>query len=60
MCDMCSNIVIRLSILDMWSVLFVMYVDTALTYMSSDCTECTGHVVSVILVIPPPTCVVIQ
>ena len=44
--DVCSNIVIGLSVLDMWSVLFVMYVGRMSLY--SDWTERTGHVVSVV------------
>ena len=46
MWDVCSNIVIGLSVLDMWSVLFVMYVGRMSLY--SDWTERTGHVVSVV------------
>ena len=49
MWDVCSNIVIGLSVLDMWSVLFVMYVGRMSLY--SDWTECTGHVVSVVCLI---------
>ena len=41
-----SNIVIRLYALDMWSVLFVMYVGGMFKYI--DWTEHTGHVVSVV------------
>ena len=40
-----SNIVIRLYALDMWSVLFVMYVGGMFKY--SDWNERTGYVVSV-------------
>ena len=39
-----SNIVIGLYALDMWSVLFVMYVSDIFKY--SDCNGRTGHVVS--------------
>ena len=39
-----SNIVIGVYALDMWSVLFVMYVSDMFKY--SDCNERTGHVVS--------------
>ena len=46
MWDVCSNIVIGLSVLDMWSVLFVMYVGGMFKY--SDWAERTGHVVSVV------------
>ena len=42
----CSNIVIGLYILDMWSVLFVPYVCGGIQY--SDMTVITGHVVSVV------------
>ena len=41
-----SNIVIGLYALDMWSVLFVMYVSGMLKY--SDWNERTGYVVSVL------------
>ena len=46
MWDVCSNIVIGLSVLDMWSVLFVMYVGGMFKY--SDWNEHTGYVVSVL------------
>ena len=46
MWDVCSNIVIGLSVLDMWSVLFVMYVGGMFKY--SYWNERTGHVVSVL------------
>ena len=41
-----SNIVIGLYALDMWSVLFVMYVSGMFKY--GDCNERTGHMVSVV------------
>ena len=41
-----SNIVIGLYALDMWSMIFVMYVYDMFKY--SDCNERTGHVVSVV------------
>ena len=41
-----NNILIRLYALDMWSVLFVMYVGGMIKY--SDWNERTGHVVSVL------------
>ena len=46
MWDVCSNIVIGLSVLDMWSVLFVMYVGGMFKY--SYWNERTGHVFSVV------------
>ena len=42
-----SNIVIGLYVLDMWSVLFVMYVGGVFKY--NDWNERTGHAVSVLL-----------
>ena len=41
-----SNIVIGVYVLDMWSVLFVVYVSDMFKY--SDCNERSGHVVSVV------------
>ena len=41
-----SNIVIRLYTLDMWSMLFVMYVGGMIKY--SDWNERTGYVISVL------------
>ena len=41
-----SNIVIGVYVLDMWSVLFVVYVSDMFKY--NDCNERTGHVVSVV------------
>ena len=41
-----SNIVIGMYALDIWSVLFVMYVGGM--FKCSDWNECTGHVVSLL------------
>ena len=51
MWDICSNIVIGLSVLDMWSVLFVMYVDVCsnivigLSLLDMWSVLCVPHVV---------------
>ena len=42
----CSNIMIGMSVPDMWSVFFVMYVGGMIKY--SDWNERTGYVVSVL------------
>ena len=42
----CSKIMVGLSVLDMWSVFFVMYVGGMIKY--SDWNERTGYVVSVL------------
>ena len=46
MWDVCSNIVIGLSVLDMWSLLCVPYVGGGIYYSSR--TVRTGHVVSAV------------
>ena len=46
MWKLASNIVIGVYVLDMWSVLFVVYVSDMFKY--SDCNERTGHVVSAV------------
>ena len=46
MCVVGSNIVIRLYVLDMWSVLCVLYAGGRFNY--SDRSVCTGHVVSAV------------
>ena len=48
MWDVCPNIVIGLSILDMLSVLCVLYVPVGGWILYSDRTVCSGHVVSVV------------
>ena len=42
----CSKMMVGLSVLDMWSVFFVMYVGGMIKY--SDWNERTGHVVGVL------------